>query len=272
MKKFAVIGNPIDHSLSPVLHNWIFRALNIQAEYTKIKIESNELLDIIQQIRDGVLCGINVTIPHKETIMEFLDKINIRAQSIGSVNCVMRSNSKIIGNNTDWFGFTMDLKNNEIEVFSRKEVIVLGAGGTGKSILFSLKQLGVTKIILLNRTIQKAKELQDDIIMAYSLDHTKDVIKNDSIIINTTPIGMQSNQSPIELELLHNNQILIDVIYNPLETTFLKFGNKIGAKTLNGLDMFIHQGLASLDLWFGESLSKQVNFMQLKTYLETRLC
>ena len=82
---------------------------------------------------------------------------------------------------------------------------------------------------------------------------------------------MQSNQSPIELELLHNNQILIDVIYNPLETTFLKFGNKIGAKTLNGLDMFIHQGLASLDLWFGESLSKQVNFTQLKTYLETQL-
>ena len=108
--------------------------------------------------------------------------------------------------------------------------------------------------------------------MAYSLDHTKDVIKNDSIIINTTPIGMQSNQSPIDLCLLHKNQRLIDVIYNPLETAFLKIGNKIGAKTLNGLDMFIYQGLASLDLWFGESLSKQVNFTQLKTYLETRLC
>ena len=85
-------------------------------------------------------------------------------------------------------------------------------------------------------------------------------------------MGMQNNQSPLDLDLLHNNQILIDVIYNPKETAFLKFGNKIGAKTLNGLDMFIYQGLASLDLWFGESLSKQVNFTQIKTYLETKLC
>jgi len=272
MKHFAVIGSPVEHSLSPALHNWVFKSLNIQAKYEKIKVLKTEIPEIVQRITTGNLDGINVTIPYKECIIGMLDEINPRAESIGSVNCVMRSNSKIIGNNTDWFGFTMALKNNEIEVFSRKEVIVLGAGGTGKSILFSLKQLGVTKIILLNRTIQKAKELQDEIISPYSLDDTKDVIKNDSIIINTTPIGMQSNQSPIDLGLLHQNQILIDVIYIPLETAFLQLGNKIGAKTLNGLDMFIHQGLASLDLWFGESLSKQVNFTQLKAYLETKLC
>ena len=148
----------------------------------------------------------------------------------------------------------------------------MGAGGAGKSILFSLKQLGATKIILLNRTLKKAKALQNDIIIPFSLENIESVVKNDSIIINTTPIGMQSNQSPIELGLIQKNQILIDVIYNPLETSFLKIGNKIGAKTLNGLDMLIHQGLASLDLWFGESLSKQVNFTLLKTYIETKLC
>ena len=271
MKHFAVIGSPVEHSLSPAIHNWVFNLLNIQAEYKKIRVEKDELPNIIHKIRKGKLDGCNVTIPHKENIMKFLDEINPRAESIGSVNCITKLNSKIIGNNTDWFGFTMALKYNEIDL-TGKEVIIIGAGGTGKSILFSLKQLGATKIIILNRTLQKAKALQDDIIISFSLDNTESVIKNDSIIINTTPVGMQSNQTPIDLRLLHKNQILIDVIYNPLETAFLKLGNKIGAKTLNGLDMFIHQGLASLDLWFGESLSKQVNFTQLKTYLETKLC
>ena len=215
--------------------------------------------------------GFNVTIPYKENIMEFLDEINPRAESIASVNCIIKSKSRIIGNNTDWYGFSVAMNTNQIDV-SGKEIILLGAGGTGKSILYSLKQLGAIKIYLLNRTLKKAIELQDQNIIPYSLENAESVIKNDSIIINTTPVGMQSNQSPIDLGLIHKNQILIDVIYNPLETALLKLGNKIGAKTLNGLDMFIHQGLASLDLWFGESLSKQVNFTQLKTYLETKLC
>ena len=98
------------------------------------------------------------------------------------------------------------------------------------------------------------------------------MIKNDSIIINTTPIGMQSAQSPIDLGLIHKNQTLIDVIYTPFETAFLELGKKIGAKTLNGLDMFIYQGLTSIDLWFGKDISNQVNFTQLKTYLESKLC
>jgi len=126
--------------------------------------------------------------------------------------------------------------------------------------------------MILNRTLEKAKTLEDDITISFSLENAKSIIKNDSIIINTTSVGMRSNQSPIDLSLLHKNQILIDVIYNPIETSLLILGKKIGAKTLNGLDMFIHQGLISLDLWFGESLSKQVNFTQLKTYLETKLC
>ena len=149
---------------------------------------------------------------------------------------------------------------------------MFGAGGTGKSIIFTLKQIGVKKIILINRTLKKAEILKDDIVSPHSLVQTKNLIKNDSIIINTTPLGMKSNQTPFDLDLLHKNQIIFDVIYTPIETSLLKLGNKIGAKTLNGLDMFIYQALASLDLWFGESVSKQVNFTQLKSYLETNLC
>ena len=188
----------------------------------------------------------SITLPSAE--------LNVSANDlISSTN----AQSKVIGNNTDWFGFLIALKKNKIDP-ANKEVIVLGAGGTAKAILFALKQTGVNKIILLNRTLQKAEKLKEDIVFPYTLRNLTKMIKNDSIIINTTPIGMQSSQSPIDLGLIHKNQTLIDVIYTPFETAFLKLGKKIGAKTLNGLDMFIYQGLASLDIWYGENISDNV--------------
>ncbi len=271
MKLFALIGNPVSHSLSAIMHQWVFNSLDLDAEYVKIKSEENELPTIIQKIRNGKLDGINITIPFKKSIIKYLDEINPRANSIGAVNCILKSDSKIIGNNTDWYGFSMTLKNNDINLLDR-EVIVLGAGGSAKSILYALKGMGVQKICLINRSIDKARTLQDEYISAHSFDDAEEIIKADSIIINTTSVGMQSTQTPIDLGLLHKNQILIDIIYTPLETSILKFGNQIGAFTVNGLDMFIHQGLASLDLWFGSSVSTQVNFPKLKTYLESELC
>ena len=271
MKQFAVIGNPIGHSLSPSLHNFVYNLLGIDAVYERKRVLTSELPQIINLIKNGDLSGINVTIPHKENIIEYLDNINPRAQSIGAVNIIINNGNKLIGNNTDWFGFLMALKKNRIDP-ANKEVIVLGAGGTAKAVLFALKQLGVNKIVLLNRTLQKAEELKEDIVFPYPLTHLAKMIKNDSIIINTTPIGMQSAQSPIDLGLIHKNQVLIDIIYTPLKTSILKYGEKIGALTINGLDMFIHQGLASLDLWFGSSVSTQVNLPKLKTYLESELC
>ena len=266
MKQFAVIGNPIEHSLSPDLHNYVYKLLSINALYKKKKVFHSELSPIMDDLRTGELNGVNVTIPHKENVIEYLDEINPRAKTIGAVNVIHKNGDKLFGNNTDWFGFTSALKKNGIKV-SGKEVIVLGAGGTSKSIIFSLKQSGVKKIVLLNRTLQKAHELQDDIVSPFSLDDSMQMIKNDSIIINTTPIGMLSEQCPLDLGLLHENQTIIDVIYTPLQTALLKFGNRIGAKTLNGLDMFIYQALTSMDLWFGKDISKRVNFQELKEHL-----
>ena len=271
MKHFAVIGDPIKHSLSPVMHQWIFNSLGMDAEYIKIKVGKNELPKIVQKMKNGDLDGINITIPYKETIMEHLDEINPRAKLIGSVNCIMKSDSKIIGNNTDWYGFTMAMKKNDINPFER-DVIVLGAGGTAKSILFSLQHMGVKKIFILNRSIERAQVLHDDCITVYSLDDVEKIIKSDSIIINTTSVGMQSNKSPLECGLIEKNQIIIDIIYTPQETCLLKYGMNIGAFTLNGLDMFIHQGLASIDLWFGSSISTKVNLLKLKAYLKSQLC
>ena len=271
MKHFAVIGDPIEHSMSPAMHNWIFDYLGLDANYEKIKVGKNELPRIIQKMKSGDLDGINITIPLKEVVLRFLNEINERAKCIGSVNCIITSDSKIIGNNTDWYGFSMALKKNNINL-SDREVIILGAGGSAKSILYALKRIGVQKIILLNRTIENARILEDNSIIAHPLDDAKEIIKTDSIIINTTSVGMQNKKSPINTNLINKNQILFDIIYSPLETSLLQSGKKRGALIVNGLDMFIYQGMASLDLWFGSSISTQVNFPKLKTYLESHLC
>ena len=271
MKQFAVIGNPIKHSLSPILHNWVFKFLSIKANYRKIHVSEDEIPNIIKEIRDGSISGINVTIPYKESIVKYIDEINPRSIAIGSINCIMKSQSKLIGNNTDWFGFCKTIEKNQIKI-REKNVFLFGAGGTAKAIIFALKQLGVNKIYLFNRTVSKANKLKDNIVSPHHYNELDNLINQDSILVNTTSVGMQSNDSPIELGLINKQNILIDVIYNPLETCFIKYGNSIGAKTINGLEMFIFQALASLDLWFGESITKQVNFQQIKTYLEENIC
>ncbi len=271
VKKFAVIGNPVQHSLSPALHNYVFQSLGMDAEYSVQKVQKTQLSSIIQELKTGKLDGINITIPHKESIIPYLDNVNVRANAIGAVNVISRTGKTLIGNNTDWFGFLKALEKNSINVEGR-EIILLGAGGSSKAVNFALTQLGVSKIYLLNRSVEKAEMMSDDLVTPHPLSMAEDLIHSNSIIINTTSVGMQTSKSPVDLGLLHKHQIIIDIIYNPLETPLIKFGKKIGAKTMNGLDMFICQGLASLDLWFGEDISKQVNFNLIKEHLETKLC
>ena len=256
--------------MSPMMHSWIFHKTGIDAEYTKTHTTSDDLPAVIESIKSGELDGMNVTIPHKETVMDLLDEINPRAESIGSVNCIMTSDGKTVGNNTDWYGFSKLLEQNKINV-PGKEIIILGAGGVAKAVIFALGQLGVKKIKLLNRSLSRAQQLENDIISAHLLEHADKFIKDNSILINCTSIGMDDNSSPVYESLITGNQILVDIIYIPLETRFLKIGKLKGAKTINGLDMFIYQGIASLELWLGESLNDRVNFEQLKKYLEEQL-
>ena len=270
MKKFAVIGDPISHSLSPIMHNWIFNELNINATYEKIHVRKNKLNEIINKIHDGTLDGINVTLPHKSSIISHMDEINPRAKEIGAINMVMKVDCQVIGNNTDWYGFMMAMKRNKISLVN-DSIILLGFGGVAKSILFALKNYGIKKIIVLKRSIDTKLSMEDNLCFV-PFNKADEIIKDDSIIINTTPLGMNDDKSPFDKDLMNKKQILIDVIYTPLETTFIRYGKEVGALTVNGLDMFIEQGLASLDLWFGTSISKKVNFTQLKAYLGSQLC
>ena len=271
MKNFVVIGDPIKHSLSPVLHNWVFKSLNIDATYSQIHVSQNKLADCINEVRKGKLDGLNITIPHKTSIIEYMDEVNPRAKSIGAINVVMFHNDKVIGNNTDWYGFVLALKNNRIDL-NKKEVILLGAGGVSKGIIFALIQQGVKKIYLFNRTFEKISHLCDELIHPHKFEKLEELIKDNSIIINCTSVGMNSNISPIETTLLKKNQIIMDTIYTPLKTKLVMDAESAGARTMTGLDMFIYQALASIDLWFGEGTTNKVNFEELKGHIESYLC
>jgi len=267
LKNFCVIGNPIDHSFSPQLHNWIFNKLNIKANYKKIVCNENDFFTIINKIKNDDLMGINITIPFKESVIKFLDEINHRVELIGSVNCILKNNKKIIGYNTDWYGFSKLLFNNKINVYN-KEVIIIGAGGVSKAIIHSLINHNIKKIRLFNRTFTKAKAMENFFINAYKLENLECFIKKNSIIINCTSVGMKNNISPISESLIHKNQILIDTIYNPYMTELLKIGKRKGSQVINGMDMFIYQGIASLELWLGKSINDELNILELKKYLK----
>jgi len=272
---FAVIGDPVDQSLSPILHNEAFQQLGLDAYYSKLNIPQKKLS--LEKLKK--LYGFNVTIPHKTEIIKFLNVINPRATEIGAVNCVFKKNNQFWGFNTDWFGFSMALKRNYIDL-KNKSILVLGAGGVAYSVLYSLIQENVKKIFIKNRTILNAEKLIEHFkfkignIDVMNFENAKPKNSDIDIIVNCTSLGMKPNETRMAINegFILKKHTVIDTIYNPVETLLLKKSNEKRAKTLNGLDMFIYQGLASLDIWFGENVSQKLDFNKIKEKLLIKLC
>jgi shikimate dehydrogenase len=261
MKQFAVIGNPIAHSLSPILHQEVYRQLALDASFEKIHLMPNALHSFIKV---NELDGFNVTIPYKQSVIPFLNELDESAQTIGAVNCVHDGK----GYNTDWIGFLNALKLNNIEL-KEKCCTIIGAGGAARAIAFGLIKAGVKSISIKNRTQTKADQLLDWINSIFPHNNSSE---SSDLIVNCTPLGMwPDTESMPDLEI-KKGQILADTIYNPLETKWLKTGKKRGAKTISGLDMFIGQGLASADIWFGEKISEKIKLEPIKKVLKLELC
>ena len=261
MKRFAVIGDPIAHTLSPNLHQEVYRQLELDASFEQIHVTPNSLDSFINSNK---LDGFNVTIPHKLSIIPFLKGLDEAAKTIGAVNCV--HNGK--GYNTDWIGFLKAMELNGVDL-NGKDCTILGAGGAARAIAYGLVQADVNSILISNRTQTKADQLLDWI---NSIFPTNFQSKNSDIIINCTPLGMWPDTESMPEVEIQNGQILADTIYNPLETTWLKAGKTKGAKTIGGLDMFIAQGLASADIWFGEKISEKIKLEDIKKVLKSELC
>ena len=244
MKKYFVIGNPIDHSLSPELHNFWIKKYNINAIYEKIKLEENELGDFINKLRNEEIHGINVTVPFKNKVIKYLDKLSLEVETTDSVNTIYREGNDIIGHNTDVAGFELGLRHTKINVL-HKAVLILGAGGVVPSIIYSLLSMGCKKIFLSNRTIEKAviikKKFNDVEILKWG------EIPDFDIIINATSVGL--NNDSLGLNFNVKDKIFYDVIYNPKETQFLKKAKKNGNRVENGKFMFIYQANQSFSIW-----------------------
>ena len=249
MKKYLVIGNPIEHSLSPVLHNYWIKNKNINAIYEKKRIDENEIKNIIFQIKQEKITGINVTVPFKNLIIAHLDQLSFEAEKTKSVNTVLLEKGKIVGHNTDIEGFERSIKDTGFDVVN-KEIFILGAGGVVPSIIFALKKMKVSKIILSNRTKDKAENLKNLFNDLQILDWGK-VIKFD-MIINATSVGLKENDMiNLNFSDFGKNKFFYDVIYNPQETNFLKTGKKLGSKIENGKMMFVYQASAAFKIWHG---------------------
>lgn len=260
MKKlYAVIGNPIAHSLSPVMHNDLFTHYEIDAHYHAFAIEEQNLEAAVAGFRAIGISGFNVTVPHKIAIMPLLDEIDPLAQSIGAVNTVVNQNGKLVGLNTDGSGYVKGLRG-ELSSLEDKRVLMIGAGGAARGIYFTLAHEGVKEIDLTNRTLSKARQLVEECpydvnSQLFSLEEAERKLERYDIIIQTTSIGMspQIECKPLSLHNLKENTFVSDIIYNPYKTAFLQEAEKQGARIQNGIEMFVQQGALAFEKWTGIS-------------------
>ena len=251
-KNFAIIGDPVKHSLSPILHNYWFEKYNIDANYSIIETNEKKLFDIIDKIKNKSLNGINVTLPYKQKIVNYIDTIVNDAELTGSVNTLfLDKDTLVVGENTDVFGLQAAYLKEMDNSFSKK-ALVIGAGGVSPSVILSLQKSGIKNITITNRTTEKCLFLKKKFnylnILPWKMLQSK--ISNYDIIINATSLGLKNGEDfDFDFSTCKNQATYIDTIYNPLKTKTYKFLEDKGIKVFNGLDMFIYQGQKSFYLW-----------------------
>ena len=249
MKNYLVIGNPIEHSLSPTLHNYWIKINNIKALYEKKKLNFNEIENFISEIRQKKISGANITVPFKKEIIPYLDKLSTEAERTQSVNTIYLDDKKIIGHNTDIDGFEIGIQKFKSYIINKK-VLILGAGGVVPSIIFALNKMNAFEIVISNRTRKKAEDLRN-LFKNIKIIEWGDVPKFD-MIINATSVGLdKKDKIDLDFSKVGKNKLFYDVIYNPTNTSFLKTGKSLGNITENGKLMFIYQALSSFKIWHG---------------------
>jgi shikimate dehydrogenase len=254
---YGLIGEKLPHSLSPKIHNTLFKALNIEGAYKLFEVEKEDLEKAIDSIKILNIKGVNVTIPYKQDVMKYLDFISEEAKKIGAVNTIYLDDKKLYGYNTDYFGFGTILKNNDIKV-KDNIAMVLGNGGAAKAVITYLLDEGVKKIYLVSRKGKNNSGYDDERIECKSYEEIKD-IKGD-VLINTTPLGMypHMDETPVNKEVINNFNTLVDIIYNPKETKFLKIGKSLNKKVCGGIEMLVGQAIKAEEIWQGRSLDNEL--------------
>ncbi|MFS0689807.1 shikimate dehydrogenase [Sporosarcina sp. 179-K 8C2 HS] len=257
MKKwYAVIGDPIAQSMSPIMHDTWFRENGIDASYIPIHVEANHLKDAVDSLKRLGCSGWNVTVPHKSAIIPFLDQVDEEARRMDAVNTVkVLDDGTLFGTNTDGRGFVRSLQEIGTTPEDVGELLIIGAGGAAAGISYALESASFGPIAITNRTIEKAKQMSKGITGSYAIqvDDAQSEISKFGLIVQTTSVGMNFAQSgfPLDPKGISEGATVADIIYNPLETEFLCRAREAGGKTLNGIGMFVHQGALAFELWTG---------------------
>ena len=261
MQKYGIIGNPVDHSLSPVMYQAGYRVLGIDAIYNKINVQVGELNSSVKKMIDSGYNGWNVTYPFKEEIIPLLDEISDEARAIGAVNTVKAESGRIKGYNTDGSGFVASLEEAGFSL-ENKNAVILGAGGAAKAIAVALAKKNV-HLLILNRTLEKAHKIVN-IVNGFGAKAECGLLEkgywleNSDIIIQTTSIELTGGRFPFFLEGISQEALVVDIIYNPWETSFLAEARLGGCKTMNGLNMLLFQGIEAWKIWFGREAPSEV--------------
>ena len=266
-KVCGVIGDPIEHTLSPIMHNAAFEALKLDYVFLAFKVKSAGIADAVNGMRALNIRGLNVTMPHKSTVINYLDRVDLSAQIINSVNTILNKENLLFGFNTDGIGALKALRENGVEPKGRK-VLLLGAGGAARAIAYTMAR-EADELAVLNRTVKPAQDLAKLLekavnkkVVAGSLSPSEiqENLQDSDILINATSVGMKPSvdESPVKPKLLRPNLAVMDVVYNPLETKLSKDAKAAGAKVVSGVEMLIYQGAASFEIWTGKSAPVEV--------------
>ena len=263
-KIVSIFGYPIEHTFSPLMHNAAFSALGLDYCYIPFEVRPEDLKNAVESIRALNIRGVNITVPHKEAVIKYLDELSKEAKLIGAVNTIENRNGRLIGHNTDGRGFIKSLLEDAKTKVKGKSVLLIGAGGAGKGVAVSCALEGASEVVIANRTIKKAEELAKYLsrhfkkIKFFAIPLEKHKILNAivkiDILINATSLGLQGKGLlPISQKDLHRDLVIYDLIYNPQITPLFKIARRAGVKkAVNGLGMLIHQGAIAFQIWTGK--------------------
>ena len=251
----AVIGDPVLHSLSPTIYNAAFEHDQIDWVYTAINLPSGEVASLVDEMRIFQIGGLSVTMPHKEIVANLVDEMTSHAQKLKVVNCVSRKGNSLIGHNTDGAGFLRALEEETKEGISGKTCLIIGAGGAARAVSLALGESGAKEVIISSRDVSKSETVASLAGKSGRVGSVDDGHRAD-LIVNATPVGMNGTKneglSPLPATIINKDQIVVDLIYHPIETELLASARKMGAQTMNGIGMLVHQAALQYTLWTGK--------------------
>ncbi|MGL1920454.1 MAG: shikimate dehydrogenase [Hyphomicrobiales bacterium] len=256
MKKLYVIGWPIKHSRSPLIHNHWIKKHNLNAIYQKKEIEPADIEQFIHTLKPSECLGFNITIPHKEAVFKAVAERDILANKLSATNTISWRDDELYASNTDGYGFYKNLTQLSQWQAKKRPVIIYGAGGAARAILQAMQDAGAQDIYIYNRTVARAEKLLEDLGIKASiltdLHEMSDCLKTAGLFINTTSLGMNGeNDLEIDLSLMPKDAIVADIVYTPLKTGLLEQAEKQGLATVDGLGMLLHQAAKAFEIWFG---------------------